>query len=212
MKINKWLILIILLSAIGTIFVYQQLPSMVPGHWNLNGEVDRYNSKEFVFFTALLPLGLYILMVFLPNLDPKKSSYLKHEKAYAMVQTSIIIFLVAIHWLTIIIALGYDVNIGRVIRVGLGLLFVIMGNYMSQIRHNYFFGIKNPWTLASEEVWTKTHRLGGYGFVLSGIIAFLSAFLQDPAAFKMMMIGIFGPLIGVNIYSYLLYQKVKRES
>ncbi|MFT9498081.1 SdpI family protein [Anaerosolibacter sp.] len=212
MKINKWLILIILLSAIGTIFVYQQLPSMVPGHWNLNGEVDRYNSKEFVFFTALLPLGLYILMVFLPNLDPKKASYLKHEKAYAMVQTSIVIFLIAIHWLIIIMALGYDVNIGRVIRVGLGLLFVIMGNYMSQIRHNYFFGIKNPWTLASEEVWTKTHRLGGYGFVLSGIIAFLSAFLQDPAAFKMMMIGTFGPLIGVNIYSYLLYQKVKKES
>jgi uncharacterized membrane protein len=212
MKINKWLIIVILLSAIGTIFVYQQLPNMVPGHWNLSGEVDQYNNKEFVFITALLPLGLYILMVFLPKLDPKKAAYLKHEKAYDIVQTSIVIFLIATHWLTIAIALGYDVNIGRVIKIGLGVLFVVMGNYMSQIRHNYFFGIKNPWTLASEEVWTKTHRLGGYSFVLSGGIAFLSGFLQDPTAFKVMMIGIFGPLVGVNVYSYLLYQKVKKES
>ena len=212
MKINKRLILIVLLSVIGTIFVYQYLPNMVPGHWNLNGEIDRYNDKGMVFVTALLPLILHLLMVFLPNLDPKKASYFKHEKAYAMFQTAIVIFLVSIHWLTMAVALGYDVNIGKMVRLGLGILFVVIGNYMGQIRHNYFFGIKNPWTLANEEVWTKTHRLGGYGFALSGIFALLSVFLQDVVAFKVMMIGIFGPLIGVNIYSYWLYQKIRRES
>lgn len=202
----------VLLSVIGTIFIYQYLPDTVPGHWNLSGEIDRYDKKEMVFVTALLPLILHLLMVFLPNLDPKKASYLKHEKAYAMFQIAIVIFLVAIHWVVLASALGYDVNTGKFVRIGLGILFVIIGNYMSQIRHNYFFGIKNPWTLANEEVWTKTHRLGGYGFILSGIFAFLSIFLQNAVAFKVMMIGIFGPLIGVNIYSYWLYQKIKKVS
>ncbi|KXG73872.1 SdpI family protein [Thermotalea metallivorans] len=211
MKINKWLIVLILLSVIGTAIVYPYVPEMVPGHWNFKGEIDRYQSKGFLFLTAILPLGLYLLMFFLPKIDPKKAAYLKHERAYKIFQIFITLFLIAIHWITVAVALGYSLNVGILVRLGMGFLFIVTGNYMSQIRQNYFFGIKNPWTLANEQVWKKTHRIGGYAFILSGIIAVFTIFLRDSIAFIALMLGLFIPLIYTNVYSYFLYKRITKE-
>lgn len=211
MKINKWVIILVLLSLIGTGILYPYLPEQVPGHWNVKGEVDRYQNKAWVFFTATLPLLLYLLMTFLPKIDPKKKAYLKHEKAYNVTRILMVIFFVIIHWITMVVALGYPVNVGVVIRILIGFLFIILGNYMSQIRQNYFFGIKTPWTLANEQVWKKTHRVGGYSFIIMGIISIITAFLEGQIAWIMMFIGIGGAVIYPFIYSYLLFRKIEKQ-
>ena len=99
-----------------------------------------------------------------------------HKKAYSVAILAITLFMIAIHWISIYASLGNVVNIKILVNLGVGILFIVLGNYMGQIRHNYFFGIRNPWTLASEEVWTKTHRVGRYPFVLLGVIFIVSAF------------------------------------
>ncbi len=210
MKINKWMVLLILLSIIGTILVYSYLPNKVPSHWNIAGEIDAYQQKTWVFFTAVLPLVLYMLMVFLPKIDPKKDSYLKHQKAYTVTQLFIVVFMIFIHWITVAVAMGYSINIGIVMRLAVGILFIILGNYLGQIRQNYFFGIKTPWTLANEQVWKKTHRMGGYVFVLLGILMAATVFLSNRWAFFIMMGGLFASAAYVLIYSYFIYKKVTR--
>lgn len=208
MKINKWLIVLMLISIIATIYIYGSLPNRIPTHWNMKGEIDDYSGREFVFFTAILPLGLYLLMIIVPKIDPKKDSYLKHKKAYAITILFIIIVLIGIHWASILAALGYIVNIGFIVKLFIGLLFVVMGNYMSQIRHNYTFGIRTPWTLANETVWKKTHRVGGYGFIISGIMFIISAFIDNTVTSVIAFIVVMSVAVFSFIYSYLLYKKI----
>lgn len=211
MKINKWIVVIILLSVIGIAMVYPSLPEEIPGHWNTAGEVDRYDHKSSIWITGLLPLGIYMLMVFLPKLDPKRTAYLKHEKAYTIAQWTIVLLLIYVQWIVIAAGLGYGIDIGIAIRLALGIVFILLGNYMGQIRHNYFFGIRTPWTLASEQVWKKTHRVGGYGFVAVGVISILTAFVKGTAAF-VITIGSLGIMVSTTcVYSYLAYRKATKE-
>ncbi|WZL73130.1 SdpI family protein [Clostridiaceae bacterium 35-E11] len=210
MKINKWMVLLVILSLIGTGILYPYLPEQVPGHWNVKGQIDRYQNKTWVFFTAMLPLLLYLFMTVLPKIDPKKKAYLKHTKAYDVTRIMIVLFLVIIHWVTITVALGYDINVGFVMRILTGILFILLGNYMSQIRPNYFFGIKTPWTLANEQVWKKTHRVGGYSFIIMGIISIVTAFLEGQMGWMVMMVGIVAAVLYPFVYSYLLFNKIEK--
>ncbi|WP_069651108.1 SdpI family protein [Caloranaerobacter ferrireducens] len=208
MKINKWILLILLISFIATIFIYSSLPDSIPRHWNIKGEIDAYGHKNMVFFTALLPIGLYVLMLLIPKIDPKRKSYLKHKKAYEILVVMIIMFLVIIHWISIFVALGSSINVGLLMKIFMGLLFIIIGNYMGQIRHNYFFGIRTPWTLANETVWRKTHRVGGYGFIAAGIVFLLSTFINNNLGFIIPMSTFILVTFSIVIYSYIEYTKI----
>ncbi len=124
-----------------------------------------------------------------------------------MTQYVIVIFMLIIHWSTIGFAMGYPINISKVVLIGIGIMFIIIGNYMTQIRQNFFFGIKTPWTLSNEVVWKKTHRLGGYMFMASGMVSILSSVLKGSLGYYLMfttiMLAAFVPII----YSYHLFKK-----
>lgn len=209
MKRDWFLLILIFISIIATIFVYGDLPDQIPRHWNINGEADAYQGRSGVFLTAFLPLALYMLMKLLPKIDPKKESYKKHKKAYNMTIYGTVLFMVGIHWITIYASLGNEVNIPLLVNVGVGILFIIIGNYMGQIRHNYFFGIKNPWTLASEEVWNKTHRVSRYIFIVLGLMFIIGGFTPGNIAMGLMIGGIILLLTFTTVYPYLLYRKIK---
>lgn len=211
MKKDKFLIIIALISIIATIFVYGSLPEEIPRHWNSRGEVNAYWGRMGVFLTAFLPLVLYLLMRFLPKIDPKKESYKKHKKAYNMTIYATILLMIALHWVTVYASLGNEVNINLLVNLGVGILFIVIGNYMGQIRHNYFFGIKNPWTLASEEVWNKTHRASRYIFIILGLMFIIGAFTPGNIAMGLIIGGIVILLIFTTVYPYLLYRKIKND-
>ncbi|WP_051531368.1 SdpI family protein [Clostridiisalibacter paucivorans] len=209
-KINKKLLILIIVSIIMTIAIYNKLPHRVPSHWNFKGEIDDYQNKAFVFFSATLPLIIYLLMYIVPNIDPKRESYKKHKKAYMATIYVVTLFLITLHWLSILVALGYSIDISLVVRIGIGIMFIVLGNYMGQIRHNYLFGIKNPWTLANEKVWRKTHRFGGYLFMIVGLLFVISILINNSLNFIIPIISLFFMLIIVNVYSYLLYKELKK--
>lgn len=208
MKTNKFILELIIISIIGTIFVYGYLPDTIPLHWNIQGEVDRVGGKSNVFITALLPLVLYMLMMLFPKIDPKKKSYEKHKKAYSITVGLILVFLIVIHWETILVSLGLKLDVSTVVSIGIGVMFIVIGNFMSQIRQNYFFGIRTPWTLANENVWKKTHRVGGYGFIAIGAAFILSAFLKSPMLkFIIIVGGTIGFTLYIFVYSYFVFKK-----
>ena len=207
-KIHKGMIILILISIIATVFIYSSLPEKIPTHWNIRGEIDSYGSKSFVWFTALLPLGIYLLMIYVPEIDPRRESYKKHKKAYETLMNIVVLFLLMIHWIAIFSALGYPVSVARIIPIGIGILFIVIGNYMGQIRPNYTFGIRIPWTLADETVWKKTHRVGSFAFILSGLIFIIAGIINKPFSFILAISSIFVVLIYIGIYSYLEYKKI----
>lgn len=207
-NIHKGTIILILISIIATVFIYSSLPEKIPMHWNIRGEVDSYGSKSFVWFTALFPLGIYLLMIYVPEIDPRRKSYKKHKKAYEVLMNILVLFFIALHWIAISYALGYQISVGKIIPIGIGILLVVIGNYMGQIRPNYTFGIKTPWTLADETVWKKTHRVGSSVFILSGLVFIIAGIINKPYSFTLAISSVFVALIYIIVYSYLEYKKI----
>lgn len=195
-----------ILSIIITLFLYSKLPNEVPIHFNFAGEIDNYGPRSFMLLTACLPLISLMFFKLIPKLDPKGSNYKFHMRAYNIFILFIILFFLALHWITMSIALGIPLSINKVVPTGVGILFLVIGNYMPQIRQNYTYGIKLPWTLADEDNWRATHRIGGYCYLITGILFILSACV--PVSFVQIctilaLIFILIPMV----YSYIYFKK-----
>lgn len=201
----------VVINLIVAFLVYPKLPEQVPNHWNFAGEIDGYaGSFQGAFFLPLLILGLYIMFWIIPLIDPKRANYLKMGKVFWIVSTALIIFCSLLYYATLGVALGYFETLPRWYFAGIGVLFILLGNYFGKIKFNYTFGIRTPWTLANEEVWLKTHRFAGPLWVVGGALFCLVGFL--PPSFTAVIFGIVLCIIAVipMVYSYLLFRKLEQ--
>ncbi len=209
----KWewpLLVLVALTFIAALWVYPQLPERVPMHWNFRGEVDGYGGRfAGAFGIPLLNLAIYVLFIFLPWLDPKYENYSKFPEVYRILRYAIQLFLVGLYLIVIASALGHPVPVGRIVPAGVALLMVIIGNYLGRVRHNYFLGIRTPWTLASEEVWRKTHRLTAYIWTAAAVIALIAALLLPQSLVWMVFFPLilFPPVFSVG-YSCWLFKRL----
>ncbi|MEM7763523.1 MAG: SdpI family protein [Pseudomonadota bacterium] len=201
-------IAIILIAAIASLVSYPTLAEQVPTHWNAAGEIDGYSSR----LTAALmgpvgALGMMLLMWVIPAISPKGFGTGEFTPVVHIFQVAMVAFMAAIGGLILLAGRGVDVSMEYLIPIGVGLLFVVLGNYMGKLRKNFFIGIRTPWTLASDEVWARTHRLGGYLFVAAGIGLMLSAFI-GMNTWLITTLALGAGLIPVA-YSFLLYRKIE---
>ncbi len=200
-------IALIVLAYIIGISAYSCLPDVMPSHWNIKGEVDSWTSKNFaVFFFPSLALGIYILMLFIPRIDPLRKNYPKFYLPYYWLRTILIFFFVSMYLYTIAAGAGFKMNINYFIIPAISLLFIVMGVFLPRIKKNYFVGIKTPWTLHSEEVWDKTHKVGGKLFMAAGIVSLLSIFIPS-YSFQILITAIIVASFGSIIYSYFAFRQ-----
>jgi uncharacterized membrane protein len=207
---GKWLCLILILIAFGLSFIfYPVLPEQMPVHWGINGIADRYEYKAFgAFLLPLIMFILFIIMRFLPKVDPKKDNYVRFGRTYDLILNGILLFLFVFHLMALSLTLGWIQNTNYFIHVFLGVLFIFLGNYMPKVKQNYFIGFRTPWAIANEEVWKKTHRLGGKVFVITGFlficILFLPASLQSTGTIALLFVNI----AIIYISSYFFFKKI----
>lgn len=192
---SRWeifpVLIIIAVSVLG-IYLYPQLPDQVPFHWNINGQIDNWCSKTFAvsFFPAFI-LGVYALVSCFVFLDPLKKNIESFSKFYFWIKTGIVIFLSFLYAATLLVALGYDINVGKAVALGVAALFLLIGMIMPSIKKNYTVGIRFPWTLYSESVWNKTHKFGGKLFIFLAVMTALSSFGPMAFLFWTLVGGIF---------------------
>lgn len=199
-------LIICTINLIVHLCLYPYLPKMIPYHWNLAGQVNRTGPKEFIFITSFLPFLICFLFLIRPKLDPKHESYRKHAKAYSIFMLIVISFMSLVSIMVLFAGLGYSIRVDIVIGVLLGLLFIFLGNYMAQIRPNFFVGIRTPWTLSSEQNWRKTHRLGAPLFAGAGLLMIIGAFFYKYVLLGCIILILIVSLV-LYLYSYLLYRK-----
>jgi len=198
------LILIIACFIIGFYF-YPQLPDKIPSHWNAQGEIDAWNSKDFaVWFFPSLGLIVYVLMTFIPFIDPLRRNYAKFALPYFWIRLLLIVFFLSLY---LYVLLGANININYFIIPAISLLFIVMGLFLPKIKKNYFVGVRTPWTIHSEQVWDKTHVLAGKLYVLAGIATFLGLIFVDYAIFILLVSIIGASLISVA-YSYFIFRDI----
>ncbi|MFH1295050.1 MAG: DUF1648 domain-containing protein [bacterium] len=204
------ILLILITLAIGFYF-YPQLPDRIPSHWNVNGQIDGFMPKTFAaFFFPGLFIFVYLLLSVLPLMDPHKTNIELFENSYFWFKVTLLLFLAGIHFITIYAAFGKEVDIGRFVSWGVGILFLFIGWMMPRIKKNYTIGIRLPWTLYSEVVWDKTHKLGSQLFMALAGILLLASFLPGVLTFWILMGGIILLMIILVAYSYLEYRKLAR--
>lgn len=149
---------------------------------------------------------LLLLKAVLPKIDPKRNNFEKFKKPYTIVTEILTVFLLLIHVSIILFNLGYQVDMEFIVVLGIGVLFVVLGNYLPKVKHNYSMGVRTAWTLSSETVWAKTHRLAGKVFVVSGLFMAAMAFTDVS-----LLVAILSPLalmlVVITMMSYVYYKK-----
>lgn len=209
-KIDLISLIIILIPIVMTIVLYHKLPDQLAVHFGINGEVNGYQGRStFLLTSALVLIGISLLLKITRYIDPKKKNFDKFESTFDMFRLILTFFLSVMYITLLYFNLGYAVNIQMIVLIGIGLLFMFLGNSMNKIRFNYTMGIRTPWTLASEEVWRRTHRLAGPLWLIGGIIVIILAFLPGNIAFTIMIIIVAIIALIPILYSYLIYKKVK---
>jgi uncharacterized membrane protein len=190
------------------VVLYPALPEQIPTHWNAAGEVDDYTAKPWgVVVFPLIAAGVWALFRVIPLISPKGFRTGEFTDVINLLQTTIVGFTSGITVVVLLEAVGIDMYVDNVVPIAAGLLLVVIGNYLSKVRKNFFIGIRTPWTLASDEVWYRTHRLGGRMFVVAGLVLMASAFFEQ-FALVMALVVVVAALVPV-VYSYLLYRRVE---
>lgn len=188
--------------------VYTRLPQRVPSHWNLQGEVDGWMEKPFgALMQPAIATFILALLWFMPRIDPRRANVEHFAQDRWLITNLLILFFAVIQVATLGQALGWPVEVDRVVTASTGLLFVGLGNYLPRIRSNWFIGIRTPWTMDNDRVWRATHRVGGRAFVAAGLVMVLAALLSPRARGWAIGIAIAIAAVVPLVYSYVAYRR-----
>lgn len=211
MKNRKLRIAVYLLAAfhlLSTAVLYPSLPEQIPMNWGINGSVD-YRDKHQLFLMCGLAVLLAVMFDVLPKIDPRRKNYQKFGSYYDGFCVLMQIFMLAMTGIILTETFRPGtISVPVITMLIVGILFLFIGNIMPKLKSNFYMGIKTPWSLSSEEVWRKTHRLGGKCFFLAGIVMIVSAFLPCQefafwAAFAAVMIACSIP----GVMSYIWWKQ-----
>jgi uncharacterized membrane protein len=187
--------------------VWSVAPSEIPVHWNVSGEVDRYGGKfEGLLLLPLMALGVYLLLRYLPRIDPLRANYARFSGVYTAIRVAVLLLMAAIYGVIIAWVLRKPIDMSRLMPAALGALFIFLGSVLGKVKPNWFVGIRTPWTLSSRRSWERTHRLGGWLFIALGGLFLLAAILGLDG----WGLGVFGAMIAVLVflvvYSYFAWR------
>lgn len=196
---------VILIPVIIGIILWNKLPDTIATHWGINGDPDSYNSKAFaVFALPLLLFAVHWICVIATKLDPKSKNI--NSKMFSIVLWICPAISLVMNTMVYLIALGKEIRFVSVVIIFMGLLFIIIGNYLPKCRQSYTMGIKLPWTLNDEENWNKTHRFAGALWVIGGIVIIATAIFESFIIFFSIMAVM---VVVPTVYSYLYYKRNK---
>ncbi|HYK11901.1 MAG TPA: SdpI family protein [Gemmatimonadales bacterium] len=205
---SRWFgFFVVALALVASWWAWDQLPPRIATHWNAAGHVNGYSSRTFgALFAPGLMTALTLLFQILPALDPRKANYEKFGDTYWVLANAVILFVGVVHVMVLAFGLGYPVSMTRVVPLGMGVLFIALGNVLGRVQPNWFVGIRTPWTLSSDTVWRKTHRTGGWTFFLAGCALVIEGVTPLGNLWPLMAITILVAALVPVIQSYLLWK------
>lgn len=214
--LNRIVWLIMAIPAVYLVLVWNKLPDTVALHFDWSGQPDRFGSKKellklIIILTAFSPL-LYLLLCNIYRIDPKKYAAENKDRLRSLA-FGVVVFMSALLCLIIYSTTKGNISFNTgIILAGTGLLFAFIGNYMHNIKPNYFAGFRLPWALENEENWRRTHALAGKLWFGGGLLlAVVCLFLPFKAAFVFFIAVMLFITIIPAVFSYRFYRQQKKN-
>jgi uncharacterized membrane protein len=209
--------LLVAAMAVTAVIAGLNLPAelRLPVHWDLSGAPDDYADKWVaLLMPAAITAGVGLLFWFLPRLEPRARNLSRSQGLYLWGWAAVLLLGVAIQLVVLSTAFDWGIPANQLIVGACGLIFVLIGNQLGKSRSMYLIGLRTPWTLASEEVWIRTHRLAGKLMVLGGLVAIVAALLPLPSGLlaTIVIATIATAAIVPIIYSFLLWRREPRRA
>ena len=184
--------------------LYDRLPDVVTTHWGFNNEPNGWSPKWLACFGLPVLMAVMNLIIGIATDSNRQqisttSSVVVNICRWITPVLTLILMPIILYY-----SLGVEMNIEKIVCTIVGVLFVVLGNYLPKCRRNYIIGIKLPWTLKSEENWNKTHRLGGFVWMICGIIMLISAWAGTS---WVTVVALFAMIIIPMVYSYILHRR-----
>jgi uncharacterized membrane protein len=204
--------LVIATAAALSAAVYPRLPERMPVHWTLSGEVDRFGTRiEGVWLVPAVMVAVWLATRLLPRIDPRQANYAKMQSTYDFVVAAILTVMLAMHVVVLAAGLGYVVPMRRFLPLLFGAFFVALGNVLPRTRPNWWFGVRTPWTLSSDRVWTRTHRVAGYAMTATGVVVLVAAALPGVWPLVLAIAVAVVAAFWMVLYSYVAWRQEKRS-
>lgn len=206
---RKWIPLaLIVVAVIVSIAVYPQLPDRVPTHWNTAGEVNGWSSRFWgAWMLPLVMATVWFIMRAIPHIDPRKANYEKFAGMYDWLVILVIAFMLVMHVVIIMSAMGSQVPIHAVVMPSVGIFIAIIGLLLPKVHPNWFVGIRTPWTLTSDLSWERTHKIGGVLFVILGLLMVATTILDPTTAIWILIIAGVAITLFLFVYSYRAWKE-----
>ena len=198
-------LLTLLPIALGLI-LWSRLPDPMPTHFDAAGEANGYMSKAVaVFALPSAMLLVHILCTVMTLIDPKRRNI--DGKPFFMVLWICPVMSILVSGFMYAYALGMKVNITTGMFIAIGIMLIILGNYLPKCGQNYSIGIKVPWALNDEANWQATHRFGGKVYVVAGVATVILAFFvtASPVLFWVYFAVDMVACATPAVYSYVYY-------
>jgi uncharacterized membrane protein len=204
MTMRKWYPAVLVVTAsVMSLAAYSHLPDRVPIHWDWDWEPNGWAGRPYgAFLIPLVMLALTIMFRVLPGADPRKDNYEKFWTSYDLIVIAVVTLCFAIHCVSLGQALGLPLAMERVGPGLLGAFFIGIGNVFPRVRSNFWIGIRTPWSLSSDENWARTQRVGGYLFVVAGVLLLADAAAPGHWMNRIALGGAIACVIGSVLFSY----------
>ena len=208
--VGSLLIIIVLACFITGTIVYPNLPAVLISHWDAAGRANGTMGKFWgVFLLPLMMLVFVGLWALLPRIDPIARGFKGFRYVYDFFWFLIISFLAYVYALSLGINLGWRVNMSTAIIPALAILMFCLGALMPYLKRNWFVGIRTPWTISSDTVWNKTHKLGSRLFEIAGILILAGAFTSPRISLWFILVPIIAAAFISIVYSYIFFKREK---
>lgn len=201
--------LLVIAAVAISAWAYPSLPLRVATHWNLAGEANGYSSR--LVAVALMPIILgfvWLLMLVLPAISPRGFRLEASAGPFYISILAVIAMMLAVHVGILRAQLSGAAPSQGHFLIPIGLLLVVLGILMGRLKKNFWIGVRTPWTLASDEVWTRTNQLAGVLFVLGGIATVGASLIGGAMAFVLLVVVGVVAIVPIA-YSYILYRRIE---
>lgn len=222
---RKLMWIISLVPLVITAVMLGILPDKVPMHYNAEGEIDRWGSKYENLIFPLIIIALTLFWQLLIWYFEKKASKTEDEKiqkealsnanVLSVVSISMSMMYCVMQCFFLYRAYveananfeGFVIDTAQMSCILLGVMFVVIGNFMPKTRRNGVVGLRIVWSMHNDITWAKSNRFAGVALIIVGVLTIItSIFTEGLLATGLMLAYLFISLIVMLIYSYRVYK------